>query len=134
MGRDVRVSIIGESVLVEGIVVSLEEQPYINIQRIQAGKDDALQLINEFKPDVFIFPLELPGIGEVLSKTRLLPGVRLVGLDIDCNQVLIMDSRIHRATSMEALQELIASHKEDPFEHVGSDEEGQLFDEVELLA
>ena len=110
MGQDVRVSIIGESILVEGIVVSLENNTQMKIQRINADNEDALHLITDFNPKVIIYPLGFPEVEQILSQVRIKPDVRLIGLDIECNQVLVMDSHLHRSLSLEDLQKLIPKH------------------------
>ena len=43
MGRAVRVSILGESVLMEGIVVSLQNNTQIKVQHIDAEEKDAFE-------------------------------------------------------------------------------------------
>lgn len=118
MEQAIRVSIIGESVLVEGIVVSLEGSTQVNIQRIQIDNQDALQLIAGFNPEVIIFPLGCSDVETILSQVRMKPDVRLIGVDIECNQVLVMDNQLHRSLSLEALQQLIAVHGLDLFETI----------------
>lgn len=134
MGREVRVSIIGESILVEGIMVGLENIPLVTMQRIHADDEDTLQLISNFKPDILISPLVLPGIIELLSIIKLLPGLRLVGLDIECNQVLIIDCHMHHSLSMDEFQKLIASQNQDWFEQIENELADQQATELEMAA
>lgn len=107
MKQELRVSLIGESVLVEGIAICLEEDPYYNVQRIHADNNHILLFITEFNPDVIIYPLRLAGMEEILSQVKLSTGVRFVGLDIDTNQVLIMDGQLYESPSMADLKRLI---------------------------
>jgi len=102
-----RVSILGESVLVDGIEIYLAEDPSFQVQRIYMNNDDPLHSISEFKPDAIIFPLSLPRMDEVLKQIWVMPSVRLVGLDTDCSQVLIMDRWLLKLTSMTDLQRLL---------------------------
>jgi hypothetical protein len=111
MGQAVRVSIIGESVLMEGIVVSLKNNTQINLQRIPASEmKDTLRLIAEFKPEVIIYVLGHPEIESFISQLQMKPDVRFIGLDLECNKVLVMDSHLHRSLSLEDLQQLITTH------------------------
>ena len=79
MGRELRVSIIGESVLMEGIVLSLENNTQIIVQRIGTEVKDAFHLIAEFNPQVIVYALGHPEI-EMRSVTinpRLLEAAEL---------------------------------------------------------
>lgn len=107
MKQELRVSLIGESVLVEGIAICLEEDPCYNVQRIHADNNHILLFITEFNPDVIIYPFRLQGMEEILSQVELSTGVRFVGLDIDTNQVLIMDGQLYESPSMADLKRLI---------------------------
>lgn len=111
MERELRVSIIGESVFVEGIAAGLELNPPDNVQRIQAYDEDTPRLIHDFHPDVIVYLLGSPGLDALVSQIGLGDGIRLIGLDAACNQVLIVDSSLQQTLSMEALQQLIASRE-----------------------
>ena len=80
--NQVRILIIGESPLVEGVIIGLEHDPHITLQQVRAGNDNIPLMVTEYKPNAIIYQLGCPGIEEILSLMHLLPGVRLVGLDI----------------------------------------------------
>ena len=107
MEQKIRVLIIGESPLLEGIVVSLGHDPLLTLQQVPAGKDGPLHLIAEFKPQAIVYQLDCPGLAEVLSQLILLPEVRLVGLDMHDDHVLVMDSWLVDSPSMRELRQLI---------------------------
>lgn len=107
MNKTMHVAVIGESVLVEGIAVGLEDDPFLTVLRLPERADNILQLLIDFRPDVVIFPLGCPELETTLSQLRNDHGVRFVGLDIDCNQALVVDSKLHFSLSMESLQQLI---------------------------
>jgi DNA-binding response OmpR family regulator len=108
MGQGVRIAIIGESVLMEGIGVSLAENPLFSVECTGADLADALNLVNKFKPQVIVFDLELPIMQTMLSQMRDLVNLRLVALDDSCDRVLVMDSELFDSPSLADLQELIA--------------------------
>ena len=115
MKERARISIIGESILVEGVLIGLEENPSINVQRIQDNNDETLHLISEFKPDAIIYPLGQPGIVEFLSQIRISSSVRYIGLDSGCNQVLVADSRLLEPLSMTELERLLVTPAAESF-------------------
>lgn len=107
MEQKIRVLILGESPLLEGIVVSLEHDPLLTLQQVRADKGGTLHLIAEFKPQAIIYQLDCPGLEEILSQLILLPEVRLVGLDMRDDHVLVMDSWLFDSPSMSELRQLI---------------------------
>jgi hypothetical protein len=121
MGRAERVSIIGESVLMEGIVVSLQNNTRIIVQHIDAEEQDALRHIAKFKPEVIIYALGHPEIERLISQIRMEPDVRLIGLDLACNQALVSESHLHRFLSLEDLHRLIGAQGLDFFESIKGD-------------
>lgn len=107
MGQGIRIAIIGESVLMEGIVVSLAENPHFFIECTGENVADALNLVNTFKPHVIVFELEFPMMQTILSHRCDLVGVRLLALDDSCDRVLVMDCKLLESPSLTDLQEII---------------------------
>lgn len=107
VGQGIRIAVIGESVLMEGIVVSLLENPRFSIDCTGSDMVEALNLVNEFKPQVIIFDRGFPIMEMMLSPMFGLVGVRLAALDESCDRVLIMDSDLFDSPSLTDLQELI---------------------------
>lgn len=134
MGAGLRVSIIGESVLVEGIAVGLDLNPPDNVQRIQAYDANTRCLIRDFNPNVIIYLLGSPGLDALVSQIELRDGIRLIGLDLDRNQVLIVDSSMRHSLSMGALQQLIASRDRQWLGDEGSQPPRRWSQSVELPA
>jgi hypothetical protein len=107
MEQEVRVLIIGESPLLEGIVVGLEHDPLITMRQVRAEQHDTLHLITAFMPTAIIFQRGCPGIEEILAQISFLPGARLVGLDICSDRILVMDSSLLESSSLSNLRQLI---------------------------
>jgi hypothetical protein len=107
MGQGIRIAIIGESVLMEGIVVSLAENPHFFIECSGANLPDALNLVNTFKPHVIVSDLEFPIMQTMLSQMWDLKGVRLLALDDSCDRVLVLNCELLESPSLADLQEII---------------------------
>jgi hypothetical protein len=107
MQQGVRIAVIGESVLMEGIIINLEDDPSIEVARAGVEPEAALELVVNFRPHVMVYELGFPDMEEVLSHASLSTFVRLVVLDDNCNQALVMDSRLIRMPSMADLLQLI---------------------------
>ena len=108
MRQEVRVLIIGESPMVEGIVVGLEHDPLIKLQQVRADQYDTLP-IAEFTPTAIIYECGSPQIEEILRQVCLLSGVRLIGLDVYSNYVLVLDSRLLEVPNLNVLRRLIVA-------------------------
>jgi hypothetical protein len=117
--QELRVSIIGETVLLEGVVVSLENNPHINMQQL-AGSNDILHPVAAFRPNVIIYPVGCPEIEEVLARLRTILDVRLIGMEIDRNRVTITDSHIHQFLSLNEFQKLIENASSELVQPFGS--------------
>lgn len=107
MEQETRILIIGDSVLVEGITHGLSINPPINLQRISLNDAYTLHHVASFRPHMIIYPLGIPSLESILFEASQTSAVRLVGLDIECNQVVITDSKVHRALSLDALRDLL---------------------------
>lgn len=113
MRQEVHVLIIGESPMVEGIVIGLEHDPLIKLQQVRADQYDTLP-ITEFRPTAIIYDRGQPHIEEIVQQVCLRSGVRLIGLDASSNHALVLDSRLLNVPNMNVLRRLImattASH------------------------
>ena len=108
MQQEVRIALIGESVLMEGICINLEDDPSVVVARSGSDRDEALRLVAKFRPQVIVYELGFPNMEEILSHARLSCCVRLMVLDGNCNQVLVMDSRLFDSPTMADLQKLLS--------------------------
>ena len=107
MQQGLRIAVIGESVLLEGIGLTLEDDPAVTVARTGVDHDVALKFIDNFRPHVIVYELGSPDMAQVMLYARLSCCVRLVVLDDNCNQVLVMDSRLLESPTMADLQEYI---------------------------
>ena len=109
MDRELRVSFIGESVLVEGILLQLEQDPTVHVQRVCAATGDALHRLSSFRPDVIVYPLGIDCLERIVAQVEPWPGLRVIGLDVNCNQTLVRDNWLLASLSMAELQQLISA-------------------------
>ena len=108
MRQEVRVLIIGESPMVEGIVIGLEHDPLIKLQQVRADQYDTLP-ISDFRPTAIVYDRGHPQIEEILGQAWFLPGMRLIGVDVYSDHVLVMDSQLLAAPDMKCLRRLIVA-------------------------
>lgn len=106
MEQGIRIVIIGDSVMMEGIVVSLAENPHFHIEHAGADTTDTLNLIKKFKPQVIIFEFGFPIMETILSLICELAGVRLVAMAEKYDRMIVMDAVLFRSPSLADLQKL----------------------------
>ena len=101
------VVVLGDSLLMEGAAVSLADCRQMSLVRIDSNLSDIWQQINDLNPDVIVFELEIPHSPIVLSLLKERPGILLLGLDLECNRVLVLNSRQHFTQTMHDLCQII---------------------------
>jgi hypothetical protein len=108
MQEEVRIALLGEYVLMEGIYINLKDDSSVVVARSGTDRDAALQLVARFRPQVIVYERSFTDIEEVLSHASLSCCVRLMILDGNRNQVLVMDSKLLNSPTMADLQQLLS--------------------------
>jgi hypothetical protein len=101
------VVLLGDSVLIDGVAVSLGGCPELGVARIDTLVIDIEACIKSLKPDLVVFELDSPYSAHILSLLREQPGIQLVGLDLTSNRVLVLNSRQHKTRSMDEFSHVI---------------------------
>jgi hypothetical protein len=107
-GQSIRIAIFGESVLMEGIVICLEENPFFSVECTGSDVAQALNLVNQFQPHVIIFEPGFPIMETMCCQMCHLTNVRLIALDDGCDKVMTMESALIESPSLVDLQEIVA--------------------------
>lgn len=84
--------IIGESVLMDGIAFSLQRENLDNLVHWGELKTGFNAVRLPPSTNLIIFELEKPGIYQLFDLLREQPGIRLLGLHSNCEQVLVFGS------------------------------------------
>ena len=107
-GQEIRIAIFGESVLMDGIVICLQENPLFSIACTGSDVAEALNLVNQFQPHVIIFEPGFPIMETMCCQMCNLTTVRLIALDDGCDKVMVMESALVESPSLADLQEFVA--------------------------
>lgn len=106
MEKQTVVVFLGDSVLMEGIAVSLAHNKSINCMRVDPATANMLDCLRSIAPDLIVFELGTMWSFAILSLLSEQPGLQLLGLDIDCSRVIIMNSYQRYTKSIEELSQL----------------------------
>ena len=89
------VVLLGDSVLIDGVAVGLADRHVPGMIRINRFADDITERLKSLKPDMIVFELDTPCASSIFSLLREQPGILLLGLDLNCSQVLVLNSHQH---------------------------------------
>ena len=106
MEKQTVVVFLGDSVLMEGVAVSLVHNESIISIRVDPATANLIECLRSIAPDLIIFELGTLWSSTILSLLSEQPGLQLLGLDIDCSRVIIMNSYQRYTKSIEELSQL----------------------------
>ena len=100
--------IIGHTVLMDGIEASLRELTLTDLTRWDTIDGDLAKQLKTHHPDLIIFQLDTPGSNILLDLLKEKPGIHLLGIDPECNQVLVINSIQKQTQTMSDLYQIVS--------------------------
>jgi len=97
------VVLLGDSVLMDGIAVSLAGDQLLEMTCLDAHAIDVSQRLHTLKPDLVIFELEPSRLPGILSLLWEQPGILLIGLDLACSRAIVLNSHQHLTPTLDEL-------------------------------
>jgi hypothetical protein len=106
MEQQTVVALLVDSMMMDGIAVSLTRYEAIRLIRLDPTAINLKDCLQTIVPDLIIFELGTVWFHAILSLLSEQPGLLLVGLDLECSRVIIMNSQQHQTKSIEELTQL----------------------------
>jgi hypothetical protein len=100
------VLIIGNTVLMDGIETCLQELQLKHLVHWDTINAESEKDLNTNPPKLIIFEQDAPNANFLLNFLKECPGTYLLGVDIQCQQVLVMNSFQIQTRSMSDLQRI----------------------------
>jgi hypothetical protein len=102
-----RVLLYGQSLFIAGLQASLEAVSGLVLKDVEAQSDHLQEHMAAWKPDVLIF--ELDNLSQIPSLVVLkdYPGLLLIGMDTECNHLLVLSNQQQQALSTTDLVKVI---------------------------
>lgn len=97
------VVLLGESLLMDGVAVSLADRKMLGTIRMDSDVADIRECLEALQPDLIIFELDAPQSPSILSLLREQPGILLIGLDLACSRAIVLNSRQQMTRTMSEL-------------------------------
>ncbi len=99
--------IIGDNVLMDGVEACLQERQVTNLVRWDAVNPNLDVSKYASKPALVIFELDTPGSFILLDLLKDQPGVHLLGINQNCNQVIVLNSFTRKTQTMTDLYYIV---------------------------
>ena len=93
--------ILGNTVLIEGVLVSLKNQENLCIYRIENPGPDLDACLRSMLPNLIIFELDDPGLGDYFDFLKETSEISFIGLDRKSSQVIVVNSYQRNTGSMQ---------------------------------
>ena len=101
------VVLLGNSLLLDGVALSLATRQTLGIVRMDATSGDIRQQLRNLEPDLIVFELDSPCAPTILGLVKDRPDMLFIGLDLDCSQAIVLNSRQQPTRSMSELQRVV---------------------------
>ena len=83
----------GDSVLIDGVAHCLRERQTMDVVRVDPAVADIKTCVMAISPDVIIFEMDTPQSQSILDLLPERSGTLLLGIDLTCNRVMVLNSR-----------------------------------------
>jgi ABC-type Fe3+-hydroxamate transport system substrate-binding protein len=103
MGKQPLIALLGDSVLMDGVAFSLRDRQTLGVVRIGPSGHSIEESLKSLQPDLIVFELDSPLSQSILSLLKEQNGIPLLGLDLTCNRVVVLNSHHHIASTMSDL-------------------------------
>ena len=101
------VVLLGKSLLLDGVAVSLMDQQRLTMVRMESGTNVIQEQLGSLEPELIVFELDSPDAQSIISLLKDQPGILLIGLDLNCSRAIVLNSCQHLTQSMNDLQRVV---------------------------
>jgi hypothetical protein len=102
-----RVLLCGKSLLISGLHASLVAMPGLELQIVDTWPENIRERIREWQPEVLILESGLFQSALALALLHDFPRLKLIGLDIEDNYLLVFSGQVSREPTPEKLLQVI---------------------------
>ena len=115
------VVLLGNSLLMDGVAVSLADKQMLRMVRIDTETEDIWERMESLRPELIVFELNNPDTPAIISLLKNRTDTLLIGLDLDCSRAFVLNSRQHLTRSMNDLYSVVqAAANLEPMSATGS--------------
>lgn len=111
-----KVVLYGSSLFITGLEASLKVVPDLEIQRVEVKQQDSLDRLRAQAPDVIIIELGIATGDKTINLLKSFPGVALIGLDPESNQLMVLSLQQESVLTTADLVQVIQKQPIQPHE------------------
>ena len=101
------VVLLGDSLLMDGVALSLASQQLWGMIRLDIDVLDSGECLESLNPDLIVFELDSPWSSSILSLIKEQPDILLVGLDLSHSRAIVLNSHQHLTQTMNDLCQVV---------------------------
>jgi hypothetical protein len=106
MEEQARVIVLGDSLLMDSVAINLQGELALNVMRVSTSCIDDRECLKSLEAEMFIFELDAPQPGAVLSLLKELTDALFLAIDTNYSQVIELSSARHPIENMKELCQL----------------------------
>jgi hypothetical protein len=99
--------IIGKNVLMDGVTACLEDQKVPDLVRFDDINVNSVKKLRMEQPILIIFELDTSNSHYLIDLLRQRPDIHLLGIDQDCNQLIVFNSFTRKALTISSLYQIV---------------------------
>jgi chemotaxis response regulator CheB len=104
-----KVILFGSSMFMAGVEASLHGKPGLDVVRVDAAPPSGAEHLSALCPDVVVFDIASPHSEFALPLLKGYPDLRLIGLDVANNAVIVFSSQRYIGLTASDLAQLVKS-------------------------
>jgi hypothetical protein len=101
------VVLFGDSLLLDGIAVNLADENMPGAIRMNSDVTDIRECLKTLQPALIIFELGAPHSSALLSLLSEQPGIQLMGLDLACSRLIVLNSQQYPTPTMNEVCQMV---------------------------
>lgn len=100
MENQFSIVVLGDSLLMDSLASNLRDGLALSVIRVDASCINNRECLKSIQAELIIFEWDAPRPDSILALLREQPGVRLLGIDTSCSQVIEITGRLHPVDNM----------------------------------
>lgn len=107
MEEKVQVIVLGDSLLMDSVMVNLQDELALNVSRVDISCMENQECMKSLEAEMFLFELDNPQPDAILSLLKELTDALFLAIDTNCSQVVELSSTRHPIMNMKELCRLV---------------------------
>lgn len=106
MEEKVQVIVLGDSLLMESVMINLQDELTLNVTRVDTSCIDDKECLKSLDAEMFLFELDAPQLDAIIFLVKELTDALFLAIDTNCSQVVELSCTRHPIKNMKELCQL----------------------------